>query len=261
MFKRPIFAAILATAIPMSAHAGQFNYNYIELGLDKAKYGQGDASYGRGESINGDGNLSGAFGFADHFYVSGAYRKADFHVEGDILGMNFRAEEDFTYWALNFGYHLSVSENNDFIAEIGRESYSNDTQLFLNDSSFGGGKYTNKNLQAAAGLRTSFGNRLETLAIRDVFGKHANDLLVSSQKSMIGHAMGGAGAIEAVVTVLTLAHGVATPTINLQTPDPDCDLDYVPHEARKKPIRAAMSNSFGFGGHDSAIIFAQPNGL
>ncbi|HOZ03953.1 MAG TPA: hypothetical protein PLF92_07645 [Arenimonas sp.] len=164
MFKRPIFAAILATAIPMSAHAGQFNYNYIELGLDKAKYGQGDASYGRGESINGDGNLSGAFGFADHFYVSGAYRKADFHVEGDILGMNFRAEEDFTYWALNFGYHLSVSENNDFIAEIGRESYSNDTQLFLNDSSFGGGKYTNKNLQAAAGLRTSFGNRLETLA-------------------------------------------------------------------------------------------------
>jgi len=104
-------------------------------------------------------------------------------------------------------------------------------------------------------------DRLETLAIRDVFGKHANDLLVSSQKSMIGHAMGGAGAIEAVVTVLTLAHGVATPTINLQTPDPDCDLDYVPHEARKKPIRAAMSNSFGFGGHDSAIIFAQPNGL
>ncbi len=114
---------------------------------------------------------------------------------------------------------------------------------------------------SAHGTSTPMNDRLETLAIRDVFGKHANDLLVSSQKSMIGHAMGGAGAIEAVVTVLTLAHGVATPTINLQTPDPDCDLDYVPHEARKKPIRAAMSNSFGFGGHDSAIIFAQPNGL
>ncbi|HPB98001.1 MAG TPA: beta-ketoacyl-[acyl-carrier-protein] synthase family protein, partial [Polyangiaceae bacterium] len=106
---------------------------------------------------------------------------------------------------------------------------------------------------SAHGTSTPMNDRLETLAIRDVFGKHANDLLVSSQKSMIGHAMGGAGAIEAVVTVLTLAHGVATPTINLQTPDPDCDLDYVPHEARKKPIRAAMSNSFGFGGHDSAI--------
>jgi len=164
MFKRPLFAAILVTAIPMSAHAAEFNYNYIELGLDKAKYGQADASYGRGKSINGDGNLSGAFAIADHFYVSGSYRKADLHAEADFFGMNFRAEEDFKYWDLNFGYHLSVTENNDFIAEIGRESYSNDTRLFLNDASFGGGKYTIKNLQAAAGLRTAFGRRLETLA-------------------------------------------------------------------------------------------------
>lgn len=164
MFKRSFFAAILVASVPMSALAGEFNYNYIEVGMDQSRYGKSDASYGQGDSIRGDGNLSGAFAIADHFYVSGIYRKADFHTEGDFLGMTFRAEEDFKYWALNFGYHLSVTENNDFIAEIGRESYSNDTQLFLDDTLFGGGKYTIKNLQAAAGLRTSFGNQMETSA-------------------------------------------------------------------------------------------------
>jgi len=114
---------------------------------------------------------------------------------------------------------------------------------------------------SAHGTSTPMNDRLETHAVRKIFGKHADDVLISSQKSMIGHAMGGAGSIEAAVTVLSLHKGVATPTINLANPDPDCDLDYVPNEAREKPIRAAMSNSFGFGGHDSALVFAQPNGL
>jgi len=114
---------------------------------------------------------------------------------------------------------------------------------------------------SAHGTSTPMNDRLETHAIRTVFGKHADNLLISSQKSMLGHAMGGAGSVEAAVTVLTLAKGIATPTINLQNPDPECDLDYVPNEARKKPIRAAISNSFGFGGHDSVIAFAQPNGI
>ena len=114
---------------------------------------------------------------------------------------------------------------------------------------------------SAHGTSTPMNDRLETVAIRSVFKDHANDLMVSSQKSMIGHAMGGAGSIEAAVTVLTVAKGVATPTINLNNPDPDCDLDYVPNEAKKRPIRAALSNSFGFGGHDSTLVFAQPNGI
>ena len=110
---------------------------------------------------------------------------------------------------------------------------------------------------SAHGTSTPMNDRLETHAIRDVFGKHADNLMVSSQKSMLGHAMGGAGSMEAVVTVLSLNKGVVTPTINLQNPDPDCDLDYVPNVARRKSLRAGMSNSFGFGGHDSAIVFAQ----
>jgi 3-oxoacyl-[acyl-carrier-protein] synthase II len=96
------------------------------------------------------------------------------------------------------------------------------------------------------------------MAIRAVFGRHADRLLVSSQKSMIGHAMGGAGAIEAVITVQTLVHQTATPTINLTHPDPECDLDYVPLVARKAVLGAALSNSFGFGGHDATLAFARP---
>lgn len=109
---------------------------------------------------------------------------------------------------------------------------------------------------SAHGTSTPMNDRLETRAIHQVFGRHADDLVVSSQKSMIGHAMGGAGSLEAAVTVMSIDKGIVTPTINLTTPDPDCDLDYVPNEARKKTLRAAMSNSFGFGGHDSVIVFS-----
>lgn len=112
---------------------------------------------------------------------------------------------------------------------------------------------------SAHGTSTKMNDKEETHAIRRVFGAHADRLLISSQKSMLGHAMGGAGAIEAVVTVLSIVNQTATPTINLKTPDPECDLDYVPNVARKASIGAAMSNSFGFGGHNSAIVFAHPD--
>lgn len=110
---------------------------------------------------------------------------------------------------------------------------------------------------SAHGTSTKMNDREETKAIRSVFGAHADRLLVSSQKSMLGHAMGGAGAIEAVVTVLSIANQVVTPTINLRNTDPECDLDYVPNQAREAPLRAALSNSFGFGGHNSALAFAR----
>ena len=111
---------------------------------------------------------------------------------------------------------------------------------------------------SAHGTSTKMNDREETRALHRVFGAHAKKLMVSSQKSMLGHAMGGAGGIEAVVTVLCVANQTATPTINLHHPDPECDLDYVPNVARKATIRAAMNDSFGFGGHNSAMIFAHP---
>jgi len=114
---------------------------------------------------------------------------------------------------------------------------------------------------AAHGTSTPMNDKEETQAIRKVFGPHADRMMVSSQKSMLGHAMGGAGAISAAVAVLTLAREVATPTINLHTPDPECDLDYVPNEARRKPMRVAMANSFGFGGQNSSLLFSHPEAL
>ena len=112
----------------------------------------------------------------------------------------------------------------------------------------------------AHGTSTSLNDRVETRAIRDVFGAHADRLAVSSTKSMIGHMMGAAGAVEAAVCVLACERQVAPPTINYRTPDPDCDLDYVPNEARAMPVRHAMSTSVGLGGHNSALIFGRWEG-
>jgi len=107
----------------------------------------------------------------------------------------------------------------------------------------------------AHGTSTKFGDELETTAIKTVFGEHAYKIPVSSTKSMTGHLLGAAGGVEAVISVLALDRGVLPPTINLYTPDPECDLDYIPHTARKTQVDVAMSNSFGFGGTNACLIF------
>jgi len=105
----------------------------------------------------------------------------------------------------------------------------------------------------AHGTSTDLNDKLETLAIKEVFGAHAYKLAVSSTKSMIGHLLGAAGGVEFIATVLTLEKSVITPTINYETKDPECDLDYVPNVARPRKVRVALSNSFGFGGHNVSL--------
>jgi 3-oxoacyl-[acyl-carrier-protein] synthase II len=105
----------------------------------------------------------------------------------------------------------------------------------------------------AHGTSTPAGDPAEVQAIKTVFGDHARRLMVSSTKSMTGHLLGAAGGLEAVATVLTLARGIVPPTINLDEPDPACDLDFVPHQARTQRVKAALSNSFGFGGHNVTL--------
>jgi 3-oxoacyl-[acyl-carrier-protein] synthase II len=105
----------------------------------------------------------------------------------------------------------------------------------------------------AHGTSTPLNDRNETIAIKTVFGQHAYKLVVSSTKSMTGHLLGGAGAIEAAICVLVLQYGIIPPTINLKDPDPECDLDYVPNTARKAAVNKILSNSFGFGGHNSVL--------
>ena len=107
----------------------------------------------------------------------------------------------------------------------------------------------------AHGTSTPLGDRLETLAIRRCFEDHAYKLAVSSTKSMTGHLLGGAGGLEGGITVLSILHQIAPPTMNLDEPDPACDLDYIPNQARPMKIEYALSNSFGFGGTNGALIF------
>ena len=109
----------------------------------------------------------------------------------------------------------------------------------------------------AHGTSTILNDAMETLAIKKVLGEHAYRVPVSSTKSMIGHLFGGAGAVEAIVSALTIEHGIIHPTINYETPDPECDLDYVPNVARKAEVNVAVSNSFGLGGQDACLVIGK----
>jgi 3-oxoacyl-[acyl-carrier-protein] synthase II len=106
----------------------------------------------------------------------------------------------------------------------------------------------------AHGTSTPYNDKSETMAIKRVFGEHARKLAVSSTKSMTGHLLGAAGGIEAIATAFAIHHGILPPTINYETPDPDCDLDYIPNQARKQDVEVALSNAFGFGGTNATLV-------
>lgn len=112
----------------------------------------------------------------------------------------------------------------------------------------------------AHGTSTPMGDSQETAAIKNSFGDHARSLAVSSTKSMTGHLLGAAGAIETIACLMAIKEGVVPPTINYETPDPECDLDYVPNEAREMEVHYALNNSFGFGGHNASLIMGRFNG-
>jgi 3-oxoacyl-[acyl-carrier-protein] synthase II len=112
----------------------------------------------------------------------------------------------------------------------------------------------------AHGTSTELGDKAETQAIKEVFGQHAYKTAISSTKSMIGHLLGASGAVEMIACVMSIGSGVVHPTINYETPDPECDLDYVPNTARELKVRKAISNSFGFGGHNCCLVVVRYNG-
>ena len=116
-------------------------------------------------------------------------------------------------------------------------------------------RLTPSQIESMKSIRSKADKKAETLAIKRVFGDHARRLAVSSTKSMTGHMLGAAGGVEAIATALALHNGVLPPTINYESPDPECDLDYVPNQARKQDVEVALSNAFGFGGTNATLAF------
>lgn len=163
-------------------------------------------------------------------------RKRGAHILAEVQG----------YGATNDAYHISAPSENGAGAARCMQAAILDAKLSLGQID-----YIN-----AHGTSTLLNDKSETAAIKTVFGELAHKIPVSSTKSMTGHLLGASGALEAVFCVKALQEGVMPPTINYHTPDPACDLDYVPHVARKKPLKYVMSNSFGFGGHNACIIFS-----
>jgi 3-oxoacyl-[acyl-carrier-protein] synthase II len=152
------------------------------------------------------------------------------------------------YGATDDAYHVTAPH------ECGEGAYEC-MRLALEDAGVKPGEVDYIN---AHGTSTPLNDKVETMAIKQLFGDHAYRLKISSNKSMIGHLLGAAGAVEAVATVKTLEEGIIPPTINLENPDPECDLDYVPNEAVRSEVRVALSNSFGFGGTNACLVFRKP---
>ena len=156
------------------------------------------------------------------------------HIYGEILG--FGASGD--------GGHITKPNEQGHGAAKAMSSALRDAQINPSDMD-----YIN-----AHGTSTVLGDKAETRALKTVFGEYARSLSISSTKSQLGHTLGASGGIELVATLKTIEHSMIPPTINLETPDPDCDLDYTPNQPRQRDIRIAMSNSFGFGGHNASVV-------
>jgi 3-oxoacyl-[acyl-carrier-protein] synthase II len=153
------------------------------------------------------------------------------------------------YGTSNDAYHISAPAENGAGAALCMQSALDDAGLSASDIG-----YIN-----AHGTSTQLNDKSETAAIKTVFGNYAYNIPISSTKSMTGHLLGAAGALEALICVKTLQDGILPPTINYETPDPECDLDYVPNQARQAIVQNIMSNSFGFGGHNASIILSRYN--
>jgi len=159
------------------------------------------------------------------------------HILGEISG----------YGASNDAYHISAPAENGAGAVLCMQSALNNAGLTMTDIG-----YIN-----AHGTSTPLNDKSETAAIKTVFGEHAYKIPVSSTKSMTGHLLGAAGALEALICIKILQDGILPPTINYEHPDPECDLDYVPNQARRVKVQNILSNSFGFGGHNATIVISR----
>ena len=176
----------------------------------------------------GEGGVCLVFEELEHALARGA------KIYGEVIGGGMSAD----------AYHITASHPQGLGAKLVMQRAIEDAGIKAEDVD-----YVN-----AHGTSTPVGDLSEAQAVKDVFGEHAYKLNVSSTKSMTGHMLGGTGALETVVCALAISRGAVPPTINYATPDPDCDLDYVPNVAREMKVDVALNNSLGFGGHNACVV-------
>ncbi len=216
------------------ALAGLGNMTALSTRNDDPKHASRPFDLTRDGFVMGEGAAVVVLESQEHAQARGA------HIYGELLG----------YGSTNDAYHISApSENGRGAADCMR--------MALDDAGIKPGQIDYIN---AHGTSTPLNDKSETAAIKTAFGEQAYDIPVSSTKSMTGHMIGAAGAIEAIFCLLAMRDGIIPPTINYTTPDPLCDLDVVPNEARKSELQVCMSNSFGFGGHNATLILGKGSG-
>lgn len=210
------------------AYAGFCNMKALSTRNDEPRRASRPFDRGRDGFVMGEGAGVLVFEDLEHARARGA------RVLAEVAGFGMSAD----------AYHITHPPED---GEGGARSM----RLALADAGLSPGQVDYVN---AHGTSTPLGDLAETRAIKTVFGEHARRLAVSSTKSMTGHLLGAAGAVELIASVQAIREGLIPPTINLDDPDPECDLDYVPHRARKADVRVALSNTFGFGGHNATLI-------
>jgi 3-oxoacyl-[acyl-carrier-protein] synthase II len=219
-----------AVIVPI-AMAGLGVMNALSTRNDEPERASRPFDKGRDGFVMGEGAAILVLESLEHAIARGA------QVFGEISG----------YGTSNDAYHISAPAENGAGAALCMKSALNNAGLSAGDIG-----YIN-----AHGTSTQLNDKSETAAIKTIFGNYAYNIPISSTKSMTGHLLGAAGALEAVLCAKTLQEGILPPTINYETPDPECDLDYVPNQARPAIVHNIMSNSFGFGGHNASIILSR----
>ena len=250
---------VLNTACASSAYAMSLGHDLISSGRADLVIAGGADSTVNYEEIEGFNELYALSTRNDD--PAGASRpftaERDGFVVGEGAGIVILESEESArrrnagVYAEFAGYALTSEAYNIMSPKKDGEGMARTMELALERSGTSAGDVDYIN---AHGTSTTLNDRFETMAIKKVFGARAYDIPVSSIKSMIGHTVGAAGTIEAAVTSLSIKNGIITPTINYKSPDPDLDLDYVPCSSRQHGIRSALSNSFGFGGHNATIV-------
>ena len=247
------------TACASSAYAIAFGYEMIRSGQADIVIAGGADSIINAEEINGFNALYALSVANDN--PKGASKPFSLDRDGFVIGegagvvileskQHAEARNSRIYATLA-GYALTSEGYNIMAPKKDGEGMAETMELALKNTDIQKEEVGYIN---AHGTSTELNDRYETMAIKKVFGDHANSIPVSSTKSMTGHTIGAAGAIEAIITVMSLRTGILPPTITYNLPDPDLDLDYIPNTARVKDCRVALSNSFGFGGHNATLV-------